>query len=261
MKFLFSFLIIMSPLFASASFFSADLAAKATADFWNNAKTFEGAVDSLTAGATQVEAQGVREIFAKMKIKMDTTLPKAVAMGPKVTFEKSSDVIVFKSDRTFTLNSRVFRPYLEGGIDQYLKNSLDKMNGKETSLINLFLPQAFAWKNGFATHGLMALVAGAAVTVGSVTIYSGKEIAANMKNNSVVCDGPYFKLSSKSRNAMLLASSKENILDPEKVNQVFGETVTCDQEKAAQLQRMIKAAPETGKQLKPDPTSPSGGTR
>jgi hypothetical protein len=252
---MFSFFIVMAPLLSNASFFSPELAAKSTADFLNNSKTLEGALGALSAGLTSEESRGVRQLFSGMKVKMDASLPLAVADGAKVTFSQSKDVIVFNSDRTFSFDGRIYRPYKLGELDHFLKNAMDKMNGKENSLMNILIPRAQAMdlSAGFAmAFRIIAIgAAGTAVVVGTVGVYGGKEIYESWKNNSIECSGPYFKLRSKTRTMLLLASSKENVLDPEKINQVFGEKVSCNATTAAKLQSMIRAEPSKGEQLAP----------
>lgn len=244
-------------------FFSPELAAKATAELLNRSGTFEGFIEQISPMLSTSEVEGVRSLFSEMKIQLNEPTPNFIAKGNTVLLNKQDLKITFNKNRTFNIAGRVFKAYQPGSFDLYLRKSHKDMSTPGSAVMRILLPQAEAFDIGSGiVSGIRVLMVGAAVgavTVGTVAVYGGKEIYESVKNNTIECSGPYFKLRKKARGTMLLASSKENVLDPEKVNQVLGKQVTCNPETAAEVQKLIKLEPT--KDLSPASAPVQPGSR
>ncbi len=228
-------------------FFSPELAAKTTAELLNRSETFEGFIEQISPMLSTSEVEGVRSLLTEMKIQLSTATPKFTVKGNAVILGKQDLKITFNKNRTFTMSGRVFKAYQPGNFDLYLRKSHKDISTPGSVMMRILLPQAEAFDigAGILSGGrvLMIGAAAGAVTIGTIALYGGKETYETFKNNTIECSGPYFKLRKKVRGSMLLASSKENVLDPEKINQVLGKQVTCNPETAAEVQKLIKLEP------------------
>lgn len=227
-----------------ATYFSPEIAAKAFASFMNESKNTKGLMTALSPAMTQSEIDGINKIFQDTKKDLSQPFPTMAAAGNQVTWKGGK--IQFNKDRTFTVEGVNYRGYKPGQLDLYLKSSLEGKNKSAGVFVRMLMSDAQALTLGaVGPAGLtseLVLLGGVAVTVGVAVFYVGKEVYENYRNNEVTCNQKFFSHRKKDRGTLLLAGSKEDIIDPAVVSQILGKEIkTCDPESAKQLQEIFQA--------------------
>jgi hypothetical protein len=266
MKIIFTGLLLLLPMLARADYYSPELAAKATAEFMNNSKTYKGIIENLSSALSAQEIQGIKELLSQMKIKIEDKLPVVRAEGNIVSFENSKLSIVFNKDRSFKIGDNVLRTHQAGSLDVFLKSVYAKIADTKTSKFDLLLPKTYAEdKNGFGWlllgAGVASFVSGvpvglAVLGVGTLIIYLGREIYETAKNNSISCAGATFVLRVKARKGSGLATSRDIFLDSDKVNQFFGKKMSCTPTTAKEFENKLIEVAKSDKE-KPKSKAPS----
>jgi uncharacterized protein YciI len=255
-----------------ADYFSPEAAAKAAANMLNEAKTVQGVVDYVSLGVSAEEAKGLAALLKKDMFKGQSTgqkIPKAKAVGPKVTFEGMKMEVTFRKDRSVQMGSRILTIN-----NDPLDLQLDKILGtKEHNVFyNLVFPQAYAFAGGGIGEGFVAvgiLIAVAATAAGAVLSYIPSQIYQAVKygNGTVVCSGDYFVLRSRSggwrSNERIIVKEKdaqaaaaEYQVDPAAARAMMNNPdIKCTDATAAELTRRIRTGAGT-----PVAAPPAGGT-
>lgn len=237
------FLVVLSSS-AFADYFSPEYAAKITAQYLNGARTGQELIKSV-APALSIEEQTGLNDFIKEKHWANKPFPKAIATGAKVAFGKSV-TIEFRSDRSFVINSRVYKYDSSVPLDVWVRRGL---KGESTvGLVSLFLPEAEAMAVPEAGPLVLAgMVVAATITIGRNAVYLSSKAYELIKYyaGKVACVAGQFVVRSKgwastTSKDIVAKSGSPQLIDADAAKAILQQPdAKCTSETAAQMQTAV----------------------
>lgn len=84
-------------------------------------KTVGDFLVQLRKRTTLEEANGVEQVFSEQGLTPESPFPKVVAKGNKLIFVGTGLTVEYLKDRSFKLNSRVYKAPRRGGLDSLVR--------------------------------------------------------------------------------------------------------------------------------------------